>query len=134
MVRMDLVAALRNALDRGYTLQQAKRTLISSGYGTGEIETAAKYLTGGVGTTPETMDQALQYPEEEMLSEEEQIKQAVSPKEMRQYQPSEGPSETKKPSSWLIIFLVIVLIILLGGLALIFIFRNNIMEFIQSFG
>ena len=41
---MDLVSALKNAVERGESLQQAKLTLISSGYSQQEVEDAAVVL------------------------------------------------------------------------------------------
>lgn len=99
---MDLVAAIKNALDRGYTLEQAKQTLINSGYGTSEIDGAARYLTGGFGTTPETIAETFQpeQPGQEMPSEQEQIKQAVGPEKQkipRMQQPSLQQQMPKTP-------------------------------------
>lgn len=44
MVKEDLVGALRNALERGETIEQAKISLINAGYKKEEIEEAAKEL------------------------------------------------------------------------------------------
>jgi len=53
MVRQDLVAGIRNAMERGYNMDQAKRSLLNSGYNEGDIMEAANYLTGGLGNQPE---------------------------------------------------------------------------------
>jgi len=41
---MDLFSALKNAVERGESLQQAKLTLVSSGYSQQEVEDAAMAL------------------------------------------------------------------------------------------
>lgn len=133
MVRMDLVASLKNALDRGYSIDQAKQSLINSGYGTGEIETAAKYLTGGIGITPQTMEQATQekQPNNSPQTEQQQIKQAVNPHETKQL-PQTKEQKPKKKFTWTMFFLVLMFVILLGGLALVFLFKDAIVDFFQS--
>jgi len=45
MARADLVAALRNAIERGQSLEAAKSSLINAGYATNEVEEAAAALT-----------------------------------------------------------------------------------------
>ena len=47
MARPDLISALKNALERGESIQQAKLSLISSGYLQSEVEEAALALTQG---------------------------------------------------------------------------------------
>jgi hypothetical protein len=44
MVREDLITALRNALERGETTEQAIQTLVNAGYNRAEIEEASRQL------------------------------------------------------------------------------------------
>lgn len=44
MARQDLIAALRNALERGETLEEAKISLINAGYKKEEIEEASREI------------------------------------------------------------------------------------------
>ncbi|UCD21066.1 MAG: hypothetical protein JSW08_00775 [archaeon] len=44
MVRQDIVAILRNALERGESIQQARKSLVNSGYNFQEVEEAIRYL------------------------------------------------------------------------------------------
>ncbi len=44
MVREDLITALRNALERGETVQEAVTSLVNAGYNRVEIEEASKNL------------------------------------------------------------------------------------------
>jgi len=48
MVREELVAALRNALDRGENIQRAMQTLISSGYDSAEVQEASRYANTSI--------------------------------------------------------------------------------------
>ncbi|MEM3113002.1 MAG: hypothetical protein QXI33_01110 [Candidatus Pacearchaeota archaeon] len=49
MVRQDILTGLRNALERGHSLQQAQRILFNSGYSAKDINEATKYLAGSIG-------------------------------------------------------------------------------------
>jgi len=44
MVRQDLIAALRNALERGETLEKARNSLLNSGYNKDEVFLASEEL------------------------------------------------------------------------------------------
>lgn len=44
MARADLIAALRNAIERGETLDQAKTSLLNANYNASEVEEAAKEI------------------------------------------------------------------------------------------
>ena len=48
MVREELVASLKTALDRGESLQRAMQTLISSGYDTREVQEASTYTNTSI--------------------------------------------------------------------------------------
>ncbi|MEA3330047.1 MAG: hypothetical protein U9Q06_04865, partial [Nanoarchaeota archaeon] len=47
MPRQDIVAGLKNALERGEPITKAKQSLINAGYSLNEVNEAANYLTGG---------------------------------------------------------------------------------------
>ncbi len=44
MVRQDLITALRNALERGETLEEARLSLLNANYNSSEIEEAAREI------------------------------------------------------------------------------------------
>ena len=46
-MREDIVAGLRNALDRGVSLERAVRSLINAGYNPVEVRQAAQSLSQG---------------------------------------------------------------------------------------
>jgi len=49
-VREDIVAGLKNAIERGYSLQLAKQSFLSAGYPADEVEAAVSYVkTGATG-------------------------------------------------------------------------------------
>ena len=44
MVREDILAGLRNAVERGYSLQQAVYSFVSAGYNQQEVQEAAQFV------------------------------------------------------------------------------------------
>ena len=46
-MREDIIGAMKNAMDRGATAQQAARSLINSGYPAQEVNEALNFITGG---------------------------------------------------------------------------------------
>lgn len=44
MARQDLIAALKNALERGETLEEAKISLLNAGYPKQDVEESAKEI------------------------------------------------------------------------------------------
>jgi len=56
MAIQELVAGLRNAIDRGASLEKAKQSFISAGYPIQEIEEAAKFVSSGVPSITEEIE------------------------------------------------------------------------------
>ena len=52
MVRQDIISGLRNAMERGQSLEQARQTLLNSGYNSQDVLEAINYLTGGLSAQP----------------------------------------------------------------------------------
>lgn len=48
MINEDIITCLKNAIDRGETLENAIAIATSSGYNPGEVEQAAKFIGAGV--------------------------------------------------------------------------------------
>lgn len=44
MVRQDIVAGLKNAIERGDSLENAKQILVNSGYNGDDVDAAASYV------------------------------------------------------------------------------------------
>tara|TARA_Y100000310_G_scaffold221748_1_gene223356 strand:- start:6342 stop:6674 length:333 start_codon:yes stop_codon:yes gene_type:complete len=108
MVRMDIVAGLKNAVERGYSLAQAQQTLINSGYNQQEIQEASNYLTGG------------------------QINvQQSTPSVQEQPQTRQKKPNKKFPS--MLVFLVFILLVLVSFLVLSIIFKEELINFLQGF-
>ncbi len=62
MVREEIVTALQNSIDRGETLEDAKKILIFSGYNANDVEQASHYIKGSLDLIPK--------PDEELVLKE----------------------------------------------------------------
>jgi len=49
MVRADIVIAMKNSIERGYSLEQSAQSLFNAGYSQNDIYEAINYLTSGIG-------------------------------------------------------------------------------------
>ncbi len=139
MVREDIVAGLRNAVERGYTLQQAKQTLLNSSYNAQEVEEAVNYLTGGVGDEsfhepPQSSPNLIQ---SQSSQRPQQIKQIHS---FEQFHPLEEVHQLQqslqqphhKKSPLLLFLLILILLLLLGTMILSLLFKDSIIEFFDN--
>lgn len=132
MVRQDIVAGLRNAVERGQSLEDAKETLIYAGYSEDEVEKAALFLTGGFNSTPEKIANFItgnsQEQKEDYDQEDYQEPQRQSPQQRTYQKLPQDPQLPKKSFPWAIVILVFILLLLVSGLVLSIIFRNQLLE------
>ncbi len=126
MVREDLVAGLRNAVEKGESLEVAKYSFISAGYSREEVEEASRFVSTGV----------LSQHQESMP-----MPRTVTPYRpirAQQTQPTTlqtGVQASKKEAlgkkfkkNLKIILLIIIFLLLVGILILILIFKDQIIE------
>jgi len=110
MARQDLVAALKNALERGYSIQEAKNSLLNAGYNRTDIEEAAKKIETSKfpKKTPQPLTNILPklqaYPQKGTPTKKPFIKTPDS------YTPLF--SKSKKKSHLLIIIIILIVIII----------------------
>jgi len=158
MVREDIVAGLRNALERGYSLQIAKQSFISAGYSEMEVEDAARYVSTGVlSSTQDRMSSLANRTQSRQQSEESNLQGALiqqttgqQPQQLQeqgssqQVQPVQESYPTqqleqnlsasnpivkpKRQINWKLVLLISVLAILVIILILTLVFRGQIVN------
>jgi hypothetical protein len=127
-MRDEIVAGIRNALDRGYSLQQAVQSFINAGYNPSEVNEAAETFSGAshiaFGTeTPANKQMFFAQPRSNQQMQN--IPMQALPQMIEQ--------EPKAKGRGIIIALVIILVLLLGVLAASIIFRDQILQFVRNF-
>ncbi|GEM_PF-3955325 len=156
MVRADIAISIKNAVERGYSIEQAKQSLMNSGYSIKEVDEAINYLTSGVGEIelpnqdsylPEqisreksqqnTQQSNFQNQGQDKLAQKQQpvpIQQVSYQNNNQQTIPQEQFKIPKQKSSFpwkvmVLIFLLLVLIAVLVGMVL---FKDTLIEALQS--
>lgn len=156
MVRADIAISIKNAVERGYSIEQAKQSLMNSGYSMKEVDEAINYLTSGVGEIelpnqdsylPEqisreksqqnTQQSNFQNQGQDKLAQKQQpvpIQQVSYQNNNQQTIPQEQFKIPKQKSSFpwkvmVLIFLLLVLIAVLVGMVL---FKDTLIEALQS--
>ncbi len=136
MIREDILAGLRVAVQKGESLKQAMITFYNSGYSKEEIEEAAKALQSQVlippvvQPNPQQKVQQLQQnlpagqPIQKVSSYGSPVSQNTQPiQKVSNYEPKE------KKGKVFVILLVAILLFLVGVLIAVIIFKDQILEF-----
>ena len=116
MVKQELVAGLRNAIERGIDFERAKYSFISAGYPSEEVEEAARSVK-----------------EDSVFSQQPTLPVRAQPRTIakpegtiKPINPVEGSIKAKIRKNLKIILLIIILAVLIGVLSLTVLFRETI--------
>ena len=120
---MDIIAGLKNAVERGYSLEQAKQSLRNSGYSEGDITEASNYLSGGFVNVQHM-------PQQNHLAQNFQTNQ--HPNSQRQNQQMLQPKKQKGKISAFLVILILVLFVLVSFLVLSLIFKDELTQLFQN--
>ena len=124
----EIYAGLKNALERGSSLDEAVESFVNSGYNIDEVHEAASMLTQGATNITSSS-------QNEKLSSNEPSATTEPIKKSQEIQSPQSPSIPIKPKSsrrkWIIILFVTVIILLLGIVSLL-IFSNSVIGFLKG--
>ena len=138
MVNQEILGALKSAIVRGHSIEQAMQTILNSGYPQNEIQEAAKFLE--TGEQPQQIQQPVKQQEPQPIQTlQTQIQQPTqsekTPQKVSSYEATYGrvmkrqnKQNTEKGSKILAITLIIILALLLGALIAFFIFKDQIIS------
>lgn len=149
MVRDDILGGLQLALERGESLEQAMISFLNAGYPQKDIEEAAGALQNQIGQmqmqqpaqTPQYSQQQMQPSQPAQTTQPaQQMQQSLQPQQVQQpvqqFQPgvpqqkvsNYGNQKSSVIRIVLIAILAFVLVLLLGALVGIFVFRDSIID------
>jgi len=120
---MDIIAGLKNAVERGYSLEQAKQSLRNSGYSEGDITEASNYLSGGFVNVQHMPQQ--NHPAQNFQTTQH-------PNYQRQNQQMLQPKKQKGKISAFLVILILVLFVLVSFLVLSLIFKDELTQLFQN--
>lgn len=131
MQRPELVGGLKRALERGYSLEQAKNSFISAGYNIEDIEDSIAELLGiaEYSKYANTGKTNINY-ENKIASGS--IKAPVNSGNTVVNTPNIVQSNPQKKNNKLIIILVVIFLALVGILLGTLLFKNSIISFINN--
>lgn len=145
MVRQDIIAGLRNAVQRGFTMQQAMQSYINAGYNAQEVQQAAAHLSKGqappiqqkgapVAQQAQQLIQPTTQPTQQMQMTQQPQPGPQPPSGSQQVKPLKDKKKPpkKKGHKGLIITLIIILVLLIAGVSLAILFKDNIITFIND--
>jgi len=144
----ELIGAIRNALDRGSSLEQAVQSLINAGYGQLEVNEAAKSFTQSatsishtivvpkslppskpeVKPSPPSISKPF-VPSTPLFSSPKQIHPASSISVIQP--PVRNPEEVNKERKQTIAMLLAILILILGIIILVLMFKDQLLKLIS---
>jgi hypothetical protein len=157
MVRQDIVAGLKNALERGISIESAKNSLLSAGYSMEDVEEASNFISAGsaLSVQPQFVKERVDYvqPSKPANQQSPQVQQPVQqfqqPQPVQQFQQPQQFQQVQKqmldshfqqiPSrvnkgpgffsrNWKILLLSSVLVVLLILFILILLFKDSIIN------
>jgi len=144
MVKEELISGMKNALARGYSIEQAKQSFINAGYSRDEVDAAASSLYGVIPRFPQPTAPAApvyappaapQTPAAPIAPAPVYVPRAPILQPAPQLQPRPLPSTAipkKSSTGFLIVMLIIILAILLLLLGATFFFRGSILDFLKN--
>lgn len=156
MVRADIAISIKNAVERGYSIEQAKQSLMNSGYSMKEVDEAINYLTSGVGEIelpnqdsylPEqisreksqqnTQQSNFQNQGQDKLAQKQQpvpVQQINYQNNNQQIIPQEQFKIPKQKRSfpWKVVILIFLLLVLVAILVGMILFKDTLIEALQN--
>lgn len=155
MVRQDILGGLRVALSKGEPLQSAMQSFYNSGYKKEDIEEAAQALYTENPQTRQTAQEPASpifqksqqlvvqqtYPSQIQQAPSQQVQQPIQTQQtqqsqqpqVRQFVSNYEQPEQKKKIDLITIVLVLILVCLLGVLAGVFFFKQQLVEFLTKY-
>ena len=126
MAREDIIAGLRNALERGFSLEQAVQSFINAGYYPMDVQEAAKVF-GSVSNIVSQPTIVQQNNPSENLNTQYPSLQKLHIKKLQEIQ-SPIVKETSHKGMVVILSLLILLVILIGGLIWFILFGQELLD------
>jgi len=135
MIKEEIAAGIKNAIERGDSLEKAKQSFINAGYNPQEVEQAAASIGGVLKnySPPAQSIPHLNTKGQKQIPATSSL-QAPAPQQTQSSQTKPLPTQTqvKKPKKPIIVFLIIILAILLFFLLISLLFKEKILDFIKS--
>ena len=133
MEKQEITAGLKAAVEKGYSLEVAKRSFINAGYNAQDVEDSSKLLMGYTSTLPLMMPTTRNPgPQQSQQQQHQQIPSLLMPTSNTSSQNQGGSGDIKMKI--VIITLAVILVLLLGVLVSSIFFKDNLIEILKNIG
>ncbi len=140
-MREDILRGLKNAIERGESLERAAQSFVNAGYNPIEVRQAAQSLSEGVSSITEPYAKKIELPvlpkrpENLQGIQQPNIKQVYSmprpqTRSLSTFQNTNEINSYKSKNKGLISILITVLLLLLCGLVLMFIYGQRLLDYV----
>ena len=145
MQKPELVSGIQNALSRGSSLEQAKRSFINAGYNPVDVEDSARSFLGVISNIPQRIMPSIPQQNQQKPSSYSQQQKPIlaqqpssSIQQLTNSIPAIQQQRSKKPVFWVIIIIILVLLFLslIGFLIMEVWFREKLialLPFLENF-
>lgn len=142
MVREDLIAGLKNALERSQSPESAVQSFISAGYNPEEVQEAYRYVNTGkpmqLQNAPKPaygqnqIQSMQQMPNSNSQTQAQQHQQAQQLQAQRQQQQNQQTQVKKSSGNKIIIIFIVLLVIIVLGLAGFLLYPDKILDLFKK--
>jgi len=124
MVRQDILGGMKNAIEHGSSIEQAKQSFLNAGYSPEEVDEAARYVNVKdfriVSPPAKELPRARPLVDSQSVKEiAQRIQSSPTQTQMQSQTPSQTqtqePKEKNKSSAFLWILVVILFLLVIGG-------------------
>ena len=128
-MRDEIYYGIKNAIERGSSLEEAAQSFVNSGYNPEEVREAVSMISQGATNIVQSVSNVPNSSEKSF---------PVDSKTALQQPTLAGPNQTQKiklsekSNKGLIIFLIIILLVLVGGIITFLMFQNQIIEVLKN--
>ena len=144
--RDEIAAGIRNALERGSSLEEAVQSFINAGYNPNEVEEAASVFSASGLSMASSGEKPRATPFNIIQSNEQQVPEDISSAALNKPIPQiqkpiamssissiyQNIPQKKKSNIFLIIFLIILLLIVIGAIIAAVMYKDQLAEFLSS--
>lgn len=135
-MKEEIIAGIRNALDRGFSISQAVQSFINAGYNPNDVREAAEAFSGASHIAfAQGEEQKETFSSKEVVAVQPLV-QNIQPQNIQiqntPVQVAGSVQKEKGSGKKIIIALVIILAILLGALIFSIIFRDQLLNFVKN--
>ncbi len=133
MQRGDIISGIKQAIERGSSLEKAKQTFLNAGYSSQDVEDSSRVFLGVSGSIPQqtpTQKQVTQISQSFQQSSQRIMQPIILPSQPPQVNITVSPKQGKAMIVFIILLAIILMLLLAFLIATIF-YKVQVQEFLE---